>query len=71
MAMTPTAVGSAASLAEVKLGIPQWASGMANIRVLLPFEDTQTVMFAAVNNHLGLAIANSGAYQTVMDHRMA
>ena len=67
----PTAADSAALLAMAKLGIPQWASGMANIRVLLPFEDTQMVMFAAVNNRLGLAIANSGAYQMVMDHRMA
>ena len=28
-------------------------------------------MFTAVNNCLGLAIANSGAYQMVMDHWMA
>ena len=28
-------------------------------------------MFTAVNNRLGLAIADSGAYQTVMDHQMA
>ena len=54
-----------------KLGIPQWASGMADIRIALPFDDTQTVMFVAVNNRLGLAIADSGAYQTVMDHQMA
>ena len=69
--MTPTTAGSAASLAVAKLGIPQWASGMAEIRVILPFDDTQTVMFAAVYNRLGLAIADSGAYQMVMDHRMA
>ena len=69
--MMPTTVGSAALLAVAKLGIPQWASGMADIRVTLPFDDTQMVMFAVVNNRLGLAIADSGAYQTVMDHRMA
>ena len=28
-------------------------------------------MFTAVNNRLGLAIADSGAYQMVMDHQMA
>ena len=70
-ATTPTTVGSAASLAVAKLGILRWASRMADIRVTLPFDDTQMVMFVAVNNHLGLAIADSGAYQTVMDHRMA
>ena len=43
---------------------------MADIWVTLPFDDTQTVMFAVVNNCLGLAIANSGAYQMVMDHQM-
>ena len=44
---------------------------MANILVTLPFEDSQTVMFAVVNNQLGFAIADSGAYQTVMDQPMA
>ena len=44
---------------------------MADVRASLPFDETHTVMFATVNNHLGLAIADSGAYQTVMDHRMA
>ena len=44
---------------------------MADVRASLPFDETHTVMFAAVNNRLGLAIADSGAYQTVMDHRMA
>ena len=44
---------------------------MADVRASLPFDETHTVMFAAVNNRLGLAIADSGAYQTVMDHCMA
>ena len=44
---------------------------MAKIQVTLPFDDTQMLMFAAVNNRLELAIADSGAYQTVMDHWMA
>ena len=69
-ATTPTTAGSVALLAVARLGIPQWASGMADIRVTLPFDDTQMVMFAVVNNRLGLAIADSGAYQTVMDHWM-
>ena len=43
---------------------------MADVRATLPFDETHTVMFAAANNRLGLAIADSGAYQTVMDHRM-
>ena len=66
-AMTPTTAGSAASLAVARLGISQWASGMADIRVKLPFDDTQTVMLLVVNNCLGLAIADSAAYHTVMD----
>ena len=44
---------------------------MADVRASLPFDETHTMMFAAVNNRLRLAIADSGAYQTVMDHRMA
>ena len=44
---------------------------MADVRASLPIDETHTVMLAAVNNRLGLAITDSGAYQTIMDHRMA
>ena len=52
-------VGSGAEVGYTRLG---W--GMADVRASLPFDETHTVMFAAVNNRLGLAIADSGAYQT-------
>ena len=48
-----------------------WARDMADVRSMLPYGNTQTVMYVAVNNRLGLAIADSGAYQTVMDLHMA
>ena len=44
---------------------------MADVLSMLPYDNTQTVMYVAINNHLGLAIADSGAYQIVMDLCMA
>ena len=43
---------------------------MVDIWVTLPFDGMQTIMVAAINNRLGLAIADSGAYKTVIDLRM-
>ena len=48
-----------------------WARGMVDIRATQPFDGMQTIVFAAINNRLGLAIADSGVYKTVMDLRMA
>ena len=55
----------------MSLATPTWAASMADIRATLPYDKTQTVVFVAINNRLGLAIADSGAYQTVMDLRIA
>ena len=51
--------------------MPAWARGMADIRANLPFDGMQTIAFATINNRLGLAIVDSGAYKTVIDLRMA
>ena len=51
--------------------MPTWAIGMVDIWVTLPFDGMQTIMVAAINNRLGLAIADLGTYRTVMDLRMA
>ena len=44
---------------------------MADIRAPFPTDGTQTVLFAAANNRVGLAVGDSGAYSTVMDLRAA
>ena len=49
--------------------MPTWATGMADIQATLPFDSMQTIMFAAINNRLGLAIADSGVYKMAMDLR--
>ena len=50
---------------------PAWAASMADIRGKLPFDNTQTIMVVAINNRLGVAFADSGAYKMVMNLRMA
>ena len=66
----PTPMGGKVA-AGMSLATPTWAASMADIRATLPYDKAQTVAFVAINNRLGLAIADSGAYQTVMDLRMA
>ena len=66
----PPSTGSKVA-AGVQLVRPTWADSMADVLSTLPYDKTQMVMYVAINNHLGLAIADSGAYQTVMDLRMA
>ena len=44
---------------------------MADMRSTLPFDNTQTIMYVAINNQLGISIADTGAYKTVMDMQMA
>ena len=53
------------------LGVPSWASGMADMWSTLPFDSTQTIIYVATNNQLGISIADTGAYKTVMDMQMA
>ena len=53
------------------LGVPSWASGMADMRSTLPFDNTQTVMYVAINDQLGISIADTGAHKTMMHMQMA
>ena len=66
---SPPSTGSKVA-AGVQLVRPTWARSMADVLSTLPYDNTQTVMYVAIKNRLGLAIADSGAYQTVMDLRM-
>ena len=66
----PPSTGSKVA-AGAQLVRPTWARIMADVLSTLPYDNTQTVMYVAINNRLGLAIADSGAYQTVMDLCMA
>ena len=66
----PLSTGSKVA-AGAQLARPTWAGSMADVLSMLPYDNTQMVMYVAINNRLGLAIADSGAYQTVMDLRMA
>ena len=55
------------SKAPADIPLPTWAAGMADQRHVYPYDGTQTVLFVGVNNCVGLAVGDSGAYMTEMD----
>ena len=59
------------SRAPADVPLPTWAAGMADQRRVYPCDGTQTVLFVGVNNRVGLAVGDSGAYMTVMDLQSA
>ena len=68
--ISPPSTGSKVA-AGAQLVRPTWARSMADALSMLPYDNTQMVMYVVINNRLGLASAESGMYQTVIDLRMA
>ena len=50
---------------------PKWAQSMADIRNMHAADPTQSLVPVAINNRIGLAIVDTGAYKTIMDKEMA
>ena len=38
--------------------------------IVVPFDSTQTIMYIAINNQVGISITDTGAYKTVVDMGM-
>ena len=64
-------VGLAGYVRPAQTALPDWAKGMADTRSTLRHDQTQTLLTVAINNRVGLAIKDSGAYKTTMDVKMA
>ena len=50
---------------------PKWAQSMTDIHNMHAADPTQSLVPVAINNRIGLAIVNTGAYKTIMDKEMA
>ena len=59
------------SKAPADVPLPTWAAGMADQRCVCLCNGIQTVLFVGMNNRVGLAVGDSGAYMTVMDLQSA